>query len=332
MFVEPAPALEELNSLQDEKSSIELKLKSLQVRLKEVKKRIQSTCNADINLDYLARNQKESKRRNSWADIYKRNTSIRQGNEIVMEKWFYWRNKWGQRGIPLFCFLGILCYTLTYVYENSSTNGMYVFMQGCTLGFSTIALMFICLFYYKNVSFIICKRLLYEPNVVMIIILTLFVLTIDFLKPHDVYSYPIAIVYVVCTIAFVFLDAIKVKTRCFVLVAGLVYLLLNMFIIYSHIFGNSGGHDVLFKYSIQNIEYTFMKRATKRSIFIQITLFSISGLWTLCKDTKMELLMFATGNIYRETGTVSKYIEDSRFAVKMKREGKNSAADYHASV
>ena len=141
MFVEPAPALEELNSLQDEKSSIELKLKSLQVRLKEVKKRIQSTCNADINLDYLARNQKESKRRNSWADIYKRNTSIRQGNEIVMEKWFYWRNKWGQRGIPLFCFLGILCYTLSgTVYENSSTNGMYVFMQGCTLGFSTIAL------------------------------------------------------------------------------------------------------------------------------------------------------------------------------------------------
>lgn len=75
-----------------------------------------------------------------------------------------------------------------------------------------------------------------------------------------------------------------------------------------------------------------MKRATKRSIFIQIALFSISGLWTLCKDTKMELLMFATGNIYRETGTVSKYIEDSRFAVKMKREGKNSDADYHASV
>ena len=71
-----------------------------------------------------------------------------------------------------------------------------VFMQGCTLGFSTIALMFICLFYYKNVSFIICKRLLYEPNVVMIIILTLFILTIDFLKPHDAYSYPIAIVYV----------------------------------------------------------------------------------------------------------------------------------------
>ena len=30
----------------------------------------------------------------------------------------------------------------------------------------------------------------------------------------------------------------------------------------------------------------------------------------------MELLIFATGNIYRETGTASKHIEDKSFAMK----------------
>ena len=43
-----------------------------------------------------------------------------------------------------------------------------------------------------------------------------------------------------------------------------------------------------------------MKRATKRSIFIQIMLFGMSGIYTTFKDKKMELMIFATGNIYRE--------------------------------
>ena len=51
-------------------------------------------------------------------------------------------------------FSRIHCYTLTYVYENSSTNGMYVFMQGCTLGFSTIA-------FDVYLSVLLQKRVLY---------------------------------------------------------------------------------------------------------------------------------------------------------------------------
>ena len=65
---------------------------------------------------------------------------------------------------------------------------------------------------------------------------------------------------------------------------------------------------VLFKYNFQGQEYTIMKRATKRAIFIQIFLFSVSGIWILLKDSKMELFMFVTGNIYRETGTTFKHV------------------------
>ena len=60
---------------------------------------------------------------------------------------------------------------------------------------------------------------------------------------------------------------------------------------------------MLLDYSIQGNEYTFMKRSTRRSIYIQIMLFSMKGIYTLFKDKKQELMIFATGHIYRKTGT-----------------------------
>ena len=40
----------------------------------------------------------------------------------------------------------------------------------------------------------------------------------------------------------------------------------------------------------------------------------------MIKDKKMEKMMFATGNIYHETGTASKYIEDREHSERMLRE------------
>ena len=42
------------------------------------------------------------------------------------------------------------------------------------------------------------------------------------------------------------------------------------------------------------------------------------------KDKKMEMMMFATGNIYRETGTASKYVEDTQHSMQMRRETADS--------
>ena len=108
-----------------------------------------------------------------------------------------------------------------------------------------------------------------------------------------------------------------VKSRMFVIMVGILFVLVNMSNIYSNIFENANQGTVLFDYSIHGNEYTFMKRPTKLSIYIQIVLFSMNGIYTIFKDKKQELMIFATGYIYRETGTASKEVEQKMFVRKI---------------
>ena len=50
----------------------------------------------------------------------------------------------------------------------------------------------------------------------------------------------------------------------------------------------------------------------------------MAAVYTMFKDNKMELLLFATGNIYRETGTASKEIEQKSFVQKVTVEKQKS--------
>ena len=111
------------------------------------------------------------------------------------------------------------------------------------------------------------------------------------------------------------MDALKLKSRIFVIIIGSLSTLINIYNIYRRIFTTADKGDVLFNYTIQGEEYTIMKRSAQRSIFLQVLLFSITGVYTMFKDKDMELMVFATGNIYRETGTASKEIEDKTFFV-----------------
>ena len=120
--------------------------------------------------------------------------------------------------------------------------------------------------------------------------------------------------------AFVFLDAVKVKSRVFVVAIGIIFMLLNVFNIYDRTFRNMDQGVVLLKYTINGSVYTFMKRSVKRSIYIQVMLFSMNGIYTLFKDRKQELMIFATGNIYRETGTASKEVQDKQYSMKIELE------------
>ena len=90
-----------------------------------------------------------------------------------------------------------------------------------------------------------------------------------------------------------------------------------MFLMYNYTFMDSDVAVILFQYGD---DYVFRKRSIKRSCYIQIFLFSLTGLWTMSKDKKMEMMMFATGNIYRETGTASKYVEDREHSQQMRSE------------
>ena len=95
---------------------------------------------------------------------------------------------------------------------------------------------------------------------------------------------------------------------------------MNINDIYGNTFGGANQGIVLLEYTIQGNEYTFMKRSVKRSIYIQVLLFSINGIYTLFKDRKQELMIFATGHIYRETGTASREVEDKQYSEKIKSE------------
>ena len=66
------------------------------------------------------------------------------------------------------------------------------------------------------------------------------------------------------------------------------------------------------KYNIQGNDYNFMKSYVKQSIFLQLILFSANGIYTMLTDKKMELMIFATGNIYRSTGTSSASQQDNQ--------------------
>ena len=63
-----------------------------------------------------------------------------------------------------------------------------------------------------------------------------------------------------------------------------------------------------------------MKRSTKRSIYLQVLLFSAKGIYTTFTDKTMKFMMFATGNIYKSTGTSSEEVEAGSFASELNRE------------
>ena len=255
--------------------------------------------------------------RKSLAEMYHNNTVRRQsvillGKEVAMDEWLDWRVKWGQRGTGIFFFVAIVCYSLS----NLSTTALKLAALVC----GVFALIFAGILYYKNVSYAIMRRILQETNVVVILLLVLCNFCIDMLRPYDLISPINAAFYMIEVTLFLFVDTLKVKSRLFVLAAGSIFVFLNLFNLYGNTFGNWDNDVILFKYTINGEEYSFLKRSTKRSIYIQVVLFSLKGLRTMWKDRTMELMMFATGNIYRKTGTSSKVFEQESFVWKMMSE------------
>eukprot|EP00944_MAST-04C_sp_MAST-4C-sp1_P008611 g8611.t1 len=263
----------------------------------------------EVELQPKTRDRKAS--RNSWADIYNENTTLRKhkrllGQEVEIDDGLEWRVKWGQRGTGIFGLLALICWVAV----------QYI----AFIVFTALTLIILCMVYYKNVSFVIAKRLLREPNVVMILVFGLCNCSIDIARPATSFSPINGLLYMLLVSAFVFLDAVKVKSRMFVIVVGIIFVFFNINNIYYYIFTDWDQGVVLFKYNIHGNEYNFMKRSVQRSINIQVILFSMNGIYTLFKDRKQELMVFATGNIYRETGTASKEVEQKSFVRKIKSE------------
>lgn len=125
----------------------------------------------DIELEPETRDRKAS--RNSCAEIYHNNTVRRKslkllGEDVVMDEWLDWRVKWGQCGNALCALIAIPAFAF------GGTVAGFI-----TVTFAVIAIMFWVLFMYKNVSFVMIKRLMKELNVVTIVIFTIFNAIID---------------------------------------------------------------------------------------------------------------------------------------------------------
>eukprot|EP00944_MAST-04C_sp_MAST-4C-sp1_P002423 g2423.t1 len=288
------------------------RVKALEEEVKRLRNEKRETGRSPVEVELKDRKTRDRKAsRNSWTDIYNETTALHKhkmllGQEVEIDEWLEWRVKWSQRGVGLSGLLALICWVAN---QNIAA-----------IVFDALILIFLGILYYKNVSFVIAKRLLREINVVILLVLGLCNWSIDVARPHNALSPIFGFLYLLVVSLFVFVDAVKVKSRVFVIVIGIIFVFLNINNIYGNIFADWDQGVILFTYAIQENEYTFMKRSVKRSIFIQIVLFSMTGIYILFKDRKQELMIFATGNIYRETGTASKEVKDKQYSMKIKSE------------
>ena len=138
-----------------------------------------------------------------------------------------------------------------------------------------------------------------EINVLVILGCGFAIFVIDCTTAYNMFSPFLSFIYLFETILFVFLDALKNKSRQWFSVLA-CYLFCLIFIIFVNWYLEAGTFTVLFRYG----EDLYFKTPVKRSIFIQVLVFGFQGVKTMLKDTKMELMMFATGQIY-QNGTVN---------------------------
>ena len=172
----------------------------LQVLRNDKQKTSRSTVEVELK-DHKTRDRKAS--RNSWVDIYNETTALRKHKG-------YWGRRLRQQWAGVACQLG----------STRGGDGMVSCMicwfaeQGiAAIVFGALTLIFTGLIYYKNVSFVIMKRLLRESNVVMILVFGLCLWSIDIARPYNVLSPVNGLLYMLAVSAFLFLDALKAKSR-----------------------------------------------------------------------------------------------------------------------
>ena len=272
----------------------------------------------DIELG-CAKDESSSRSRDTQSNRSRRQSIFLYGKETFLDAAAEKRILWAQRGIGVFSFFALFFYIITNFAKGRSSRNI---IRTLTTLFGSFALACAGCLYYKNISFVLIKRLLKEPNVVILLVLTLCNWAIDIGKPAIAFSPVMGFMYVLVTCAFVFFDAVIIKSRYMVLGVGVLFFISNVYLLYSSTLGKSNIGTVLLKYTFDGTEHTIMKRSTKRSIYLQILLFSANGIYTMFKDKSMKLMLFATGHIYRNTGTASGEIHDERFSFKLNRERK----------
>jgi hypothetical protein len=237
-------------------------------------------------------------RLNSWT---RRRSSIRVlGQVSTFNENMEQRLRYGQIG-TLIC---TSCGLITYIIEGEFLGGSSIV---CAILEGIFGLGFFFsmgMIFYKNISFLVLKRLLKEVNVLVILLTGIAIFCLDCLHPQTSLSPALSSVYLSCVFLFVFMDSLKIKSRVFVLVCGSLFAILTWYNVYNNTMSTANIGIIVFRY---NEQMFVEKRALFRSFFLQIFLFSLNALFVMFIDKDMKYMMNGTGYIYRETGTGSEY-------------------------
>ena len=156
------------------------------------------------------------------------------------------------------------------------------------------------LLYYGNVSLVILRKLSREPYVWIVFTLALSNMIIDCAMPFNAFSPIAGTMYFIAVCLVLTFDVVNTKSRALTVGTATVFMLVTLWNILRLFFGNVDAGVVLLKYGES---YTLYKNSVKRSIYIEICLFTLEGIWTLITDKKIEKFMFIKESIYRETHT-----------------------------
>ena len=263
-------------------------------------------------------NKKKKIQSNTTNNINKRKSILLLGEEVEIDDSLQYRVKWGQRAAGVFSLTSLIIWN-GLSFDSYFEYSIYLF-------FTFLSLSSLCTVYYKNVSFSTIKYLRTETNVIVILGMSFCNEIVEIVRPSTPFSPISGIMLILIVIAFLVNDAIKKKSRAFVLIIGIIFMLILSSNVYHLTFGdwgldeNGNPTEIIIEYSIQNKKFIIDKRSSQRGMFIQMVLFSLNAIWIMIVDKDMKLMLFATGNLYRHTGTAMPFVKDETFTSRVENE------------
>ena len=239
----------------------------------------------------------------------RRASIILLGKEVEVDPLVLSRVERAERAAAVLMVITLVTYAL-----NGASN---VFLSVLTAISSTACVFSLFVVYYKNFSFAIVKRLFKEVEVLILLLAGFVIFIIDCTKPSHTMSPANGFLYSAGLGLFVCIDAVKQKSKAFVVVMSSLTMLLTLYSLGQYSVGDSDIGVILFQFGDKHI---FYKRSVKRTCFFQIFAFCLGALFRMIEDKTMEKMLFATDNVYRATGTASKYREDINHSMLIRKE------------
>ena len=230
------------------------------------------------------------------------------GRTIFIDGDIILRVKRGEKVGTVFAFLCFFFYVLNSLVFDSNSLLILVLLISSTVTICVCAVM-VC---YKNISWFAVKRLRWQLNCAVVFGAGMCIFAIECAAPRTRYTPVNAFIYwLLCTL-FICLDALKFKSRAFMITVAFIFIVTTLYAVFVRTLLSVDEGVVVFDAS-PFADVVFYKRQLQRSFFVQTFTFSLSGLYTLFKDKDQKLLIFATGHIYRETGTSSMHVKTDDF-------------------